>query len=91
MEYVKQVVDIELNKAEMITLCEATALLENMVEKFERIYICEINKDKNDAINAALSSMYTLCAHFSCRTNLGIDEYNEVYTLTEAKEEDKND
>ena len=78
MEKIKEIINIDLSEEENKILCRAVKLMENMKEELDVIQTCELNKEHKDCLRDALGSMYKLCAKYSCRTRLGINDFQDV-------------
>lgn len=78
MEKIKEIINIDLSEEENKILCRAVKLMENMKEELDKIQTCELNKEHKRCLNGALNNMYELCARYSCRTRLEINDYQDV-------------
>ena len=78
MEKIKEIINIDLSEEENKILCRAVKLMENMKEELDEIQTCELNREHKECLKEALGGMYKLCAKYSCRTRLEINEYQDV-------------
>lgn len=78
MEKIKEIINIDLSKEENKILCRAIKLMESMKKELDEIQTCELNREHKRCLKKALDDMYRLCAKYSCRTRLEINEYQDV-------------